>query len=77
MVVQAKPQTPALDIDTILFLEDRTVLGKVQCNCATVYTRVQVEFFGRENGLKKSTSTYIRENMPQATATSQVTELSK
>ena len=29
----------------------------------TVYTRVQVEFFGRENGLKKSTSTYIRENM--------------
>ena len=28
-----------------------------------VYTRVQVEFFGRENGLKKSTSTYIRENM--------------
>ena len=30
---------------------------------ATVYTRVQVEFFGCENGLKKSTSTYIRENM--------------
>ena len=30
---------------------------------STVYTRVQVEFFGRENGLKKSTSTYIRENM--------------
>ena len=29
----------------------------------TVYTRVQVEFFGHENGLKKSTSTYIRENM--------------
>ena len=29
----------------------------------TVYTRVQVEFFGRENGLKKLTSTYIRENM--------------
>ena len=29
----------------------------------TLYTRVQVEFFGRENGLKKSTSTYIRENM--------------
>ena len=29
----------------------------------TVYTRVQVEFFGCENGLKKSTSTYIRENM--------------
>ena len=29
----------------------------------TVYTRVQVEFFGRENGLKKSTSTYIRENI--------------
>ena len=29
----------------------------------TVYTRVQVEFFGRENGLKKSTLTYIRENM--------------
>ena len=29
----------------------------------TVYTRVQVEFFGRENVLKKSTSTYIRENM--------------
>ena len=29
----------------------------------TVYTRVQIEFFGRENGLKKSTSTYIRENM--------------
>ena len=29
----------------------------------TVYTRVQVEYFGRENGLKKSTSTYIRENM--------------
>ena len=29
----------------------------------TVYTCVQVEFFGRENGLKKSTSTYIRENM--------------
>ena len=29
----------------------------------TVYTRVQVEFFGRENGLKKSTSTYIQENM--------------
>ena len=24
----------------------------------TVYTRVQVEFFGRENGLKKSASTY-------------------
>ena len=29
----------------------------------TIYTCVQVEFFGRENGLKKSTSTYIRENM--------------
>ena len=29
----------------------------------TVYTRVQVKFFGRENGLKKSTLTYIRENM--------------
>ena len=29
----------------------------------TVYTRVQVKFFGRENGLKKLTSTYIRENM--------------
>ena len=29
----------------------------------TVYTRVLVEFFGCENGLKKSTSTYIRENM--------------
>ena len=29
----------------------------------TVYTCVQVEFFGRENGLKKTTSTYIRENM--------------
>ena len=52
----------------------------------TVYTRVQVEFFGCENGLKKSTSTYIRENMrhlpnhkkmPKFTATSQVTELSK
>ena len=28
-----------------------------------VYTSVQVEFFGRENGLKKLTSTYIRENM--------------
>ena len=27
----------------------------------TVYTRVQVKFFGRENGLKKSTSTYIWE----------------
>ena len=27
------------------------------------YTRVQVDFFGRENELKKSTSTYIRENM--------------
>ena len=25
--------------------------------------RIQVEFFGRENGLKKSTLTYIRENM--------------
>ena len=44
-------------------------------------------FFGRENGLKKSTSTYIRENMRHTyritkkcqkfTATSQVTELSK
>ena len=33
------------------------------CVASTVYTRVQVEFFGRENGLKKSTSTYIRENM--------------
>ena len=32
-------------------------------NNITVYTRVQVQFFGRENGLKKSTSTYIRENM--------------
>ena len=30
---------------------------------STVYTRVQVKFFGRKNGLKKSTSTYIRENM--------------
>ena len=29
----------------------------------TVYTLLQVEFFGRKNGLKKSTSTYIRENM--------------
>ena len=29
----------------------------------TKYTRVQVKFFGCENGLKKSTSTYIRENM--------------
>ena len=55
---------------------------------STVYTHVQVEFFGRENGLKKSTSTYFRENMrhtlipnhkkmPKFTATSQVTELSK
>ena len=32
-------------------------------NWFTVYTRVQVEFFGRENGPKKSTSTYIWENM--------------
>ena len=36
--------------------EDRTI-------SIAVYTRVQVEFFGRENGLKKSTSTYIRENL--------------
>ena len=33
------------------------------CCRYTVYTRVQVEFFGCENGLKKSTSTYFRENM--------------
>ena len=33
------------------------------CGIITVYTRVQVKFFGREKGLKKSTSTYIRENM--------------
>ena len=56
-------------------------------HCITEYTCVQVEFFGSENGLKKSTSTYIRENMrhtyrnhkkmPKFTATSQVTELSK
>ena len=35
----------------------------INFKATTVYTRVQVEFFGHENGLKKSTSTYIRENM--------------
>ena len=39
----------------------------------TVYTRVQVEFFGRENGLKKSTSTYIRENTNELVFTSELT----
>ena len=42
---------------------DHTQLIQGFSDQTTVYTRVQVEFFGRENGLKKSTSTYIRENM--------------
>ena len=42
------PQLSPADIDT---------------GACTVYTRVQVEFFGRENRLKNSTSTYIQENM--------------
>ena len=46
------------------FLETKLskMAGKVW-EIITVYTRVQVEFFGRENGLKKLTSTYIRESM--------------
>ena len=53
----------------------------------TVYTRVQVEFFGRENGLKKidldlysgEHETYLpnHKKMQKFTVTSQVTELSK
>ena len=48
----------------------------------TVYTRVQVEFFGRENGLDLYSGeheTYLpnHKKMPKFTATSQVMELSK
>ena len=56
-------------VKTIIYSEcnikSKILLWQKPIQYSTVYTRVQVEFFGRENGLKKSTSTYIRENMRQ------------